>query len=98
MKRTADFPPERAFRSRGSAGGPQQSSTSTVVCLIVKNIQLFQYIIWLARTLDLLIPSQGVAHRIIFTIDPIHREQRIEHELSQSEVKTGARVTVRWPN
>ena len=47
---------------------------------------------------ETLIESQGVAHRIIFTIDPIHREQRIEHELSQSEVKTGARVTVRWPN
>src|SRR5271156_3580946 len=70
MKRTADFPPERAFRSRGSAGGPQQSSTSTVVCLIVKNIQSFQDIIWLARTLDLLIARKLIETRIPTVASP----------------------------
>lgn len=47
---------------------------------------------------EVLIESQGVAHSIIFTIDRIRQTPQIEHVQEPSKIRTGARVTVRWPN
>ena len=47
---------------------------------------------------ETLIESRGVLHRITFTIDPIHREPRIEHQQGTCGVKIGTKFTVIWPN
>ena len=43
------------------------------------------------------IEAQGQAHCIVFEMDPVRREPRIEHEIGPSDVRTGTRVTVHWP-
>jgi DNA topoisomerase VI subunit B len=43
------------------------------------------------------IEARGVAHRIIFRTDPIRQKPVIEHDTAPSDVKTGTRVTVHWP-
>ena len=45
-----------------------------------------------------LVESLGCAHRIVFEIDPVRREPRITHGTASSLVKTGTRITVRWPD
>jgi DNA topoisomerase VI subunit B len=47
---------------------------------------------------ETVIESQGVAHRIVFDIDPVRRIPRIANDRSSSAVKNGVRTTVRWPN
>jgi hypothetical protein len=47
---------------------------------------------------ETVIECQGVKHRIVFTIDRIRQEPRIDHVCEPSTVNTGARVTVEWPN
>ncbi len=43
------------------------------------------------------IESQGVAHRITFSIDPIRQEPRIVRVCEGSLVKSGTRIAVSWP-
>jgi DNA topoisomerase VI subunit B len=43
------------------------------------------------------IESQGVAHRITFSIDPIRQEPRLVRVCEDSSVKSGTRVAVSWP-
>ena len=43
------------------------------------------------------IESQGVAHRITFSIDPIRQEPRIVRVCEDSLVKSGTRIAVSWP-
>ena len=50
-----------------------------------------------AKSVETVIESQGVAHRIAFRTDPVRQEPRIEHAEEPSEVKIGTRVTVFWP-
>jgi DNA topoisomerase VI subunit B len=45
-----------------------------------------------------LIESRGVAHRLVFAVDPVRQTPVISHDSEPSEVKIGARITVRWPN
>jgi hypothetical protein len=45
----------------------------------------------------ILIESQGVAHRITFTVDHVRHEPKIDHVRERSNVKKGTRITVRWP-
>jgi DNA topoisomerase VI subunit B len=44
------------------------------------------------------IESRGVAHRIVFAADRIRQEPRLDRTLGPSAVKTGASVTIRWPD
>jgi hypothetical protein len=44
------------------------------------------------------IEGRGIVHRITFSIDPIRQEPRISRVCETSSVKTGAKITVRWPN
>jgi hypothetical protein len=44
------------------------------------------------------IESRGVAHRIVFTADRIRQEPRLHRTLSRSAVKTGASVSIGWPD
>jgi DNA topoisomerase VI subunit B len=44
-----------------------------------------------------LIEAHGVAHRIRFAIDPVRQTPRISCDRGPSSVKTGTRITVRWP-
>jgi len=46
---------------------------------------------------DTLIESQKVAHRISFKVDHVRNEPKIAHIRDRSNVKTGTRITVRWP-
>jgi hypothetical protein len=43
------------------------------------------------------IESRGHMHRILFEMDPVRREPRILREIDTSSVKTGTKITVRWP-
>jgi DNA topoisomerase VI subunit B len=43
------------------------------------------------------IESRGICHNIVFTIDPIRREPRIEHTTGPSLVKNGTRIAVHLP-
>jgi hypothetical protein len=43
------------------------------------------------------IESQGVAHRITFSIDPIRQEPRLVRVGEDGSVKSGTRVAVSWP-
>jgi hypothetical protein len=47
---------------------------------------------------ETVIESQGVAHRIEFSIDPIRQEPRIVRVCEASLVKTGTRISVAWPD
>jgi DNA topoisomerase VI subunit B len=44
------------------------------------------------------IESRGVAHRIVFAIDPVRQIPRVEIERGTSLVKNGTRLTVLWPD
>ena len=49
------------------------------------------------RTGETIIEARGVAHRIVFAVDPVRQIPRINYETAPSVVKKGTRVTVRWP-
>ena len=63
-----------------------------------------QSIIAMGRALDpnadasVVIESQGLAHTIRFTIDPVRQTPVVHRDTAPSAVKIGTRVTVRWPN
>src|SRR6516165_293621 len=44
------------------------------------------------------IEAHGLAHRIIFEMDPVRREPRVFREISSSLVQNGTRITVHWPS
>jgi DNA topoisomerase VI subunit B len=44
------------------------------------------------------IEAHGVLHRIVFSIDRIRREPKITPTREASAVRTGTRITVRWPD
>lgn len=44
------------------------------------------------------IDARGVRHKITFAVDPIRQQPVIRHERRAGLVKTGCRVTVRWPH
>jgi DNA topoisomerase VI subunit B len=46
---------------------------------------------------EALIESQGVMHRIGFGVDPVRQEPKIDHIRERSSVRTGTRITVKWP-
>jgi hypothetical protein len=46
---------------------------------------------------ETMIESQGVAHRITFSIDPIRQVPRITRVCEVSLVRSGARISVSWP-
>jgi len=43
------------------------------------------------------VESQEKAHRIVFEVNPVRREPRILREIAPSDVQTGTRITVHWP-
>jgi hypothetical protein len=46
---------------------------------------------------ETVIESRGTRHEITFKVDHIRQEPKIDHVCSSSNVKTGTRITVRWP-
>jgi hypothetical protein len=44
-----------------------------------------------------LIETRGVEHRIEFRVDHVNNEPKIAHTTSPSPIKSGTRVTIRWP-
>jgi hypothetical protein len=44
------------------------------------------------------IEARGLAHRIVFEMDPVRREPRVFREISSSLVQKGTRISVHWPN
>jgi hypothetical protein len=44
------------------------------------------------------IESHGHAHRIVFEMDPVRREPKVLREIVPSDVQTGTRATVLWPD
>ena len=47
---------------------------------------------------ETVIESRAVKHRIVFSVDKIWQEPRIEHSQEPSLVTSGTRVTVLWPS
>jgi hypothetical protein len=47
---------------------------------------------------ETVIESHGKAHTLRFAIDPVRRTPVVTHDTAPSEVRTGTRVTVRWPD
>jgi hypothetical protein len=43
---------------------------------------------------ETVIESRGVAHKIVFTVDPLRQTPRVEHTKSPSAVKIGSRITI----
>ena len=41
--------------------------------------------------------SRDIAHHIVFGIDQVRREPKIEHEQKRSLVQNGTRITLQWP-
>jgi hypothetical protein len=46
---------------------------------------------------ETLIEARGLAHRIIFAVDHVRQEPKIEHVQATSVVKNGTRITAPWP-
>jgi DNA topoisomerase VI subunit B len=46
---------------------------------------------------ETVIESRGIAHRITFRVDQVRQEPKLDHVQGPSSVKTGTRITVRWP-
>jgi DNA topoisomerase VI subunit B len=46
---------------------------------------------------ETVIESRGTRHEITFKVDHIRHEPKIDHVCSSTDVKTGTRITVRWP-
>ena len=46
---------------------------------------------------ETLIESRGVAHHISFEVDQVRQEPKIDHVCEGSPVRSGTRITVRWP-
>ena len=46
---------------------------------------------------ETLIESRKAAHRITFKADHVRQQPKIDHVRDRSNVKTGTRITVRWP-
>jgi hypothetical protein len=46
---------------------------------------------------ETIIESHGTKHEITFKVDHIRHEPKIDHVCSISDVKTGTRITARWP-
>src|SRR5262249_5376113 len=46
---------------------------------------------------ETVIESRGIKHEVTFKVDHIRHEPKVDHVCSDSEVKIGTRVTVRWP-
>lgn len=44
------------------------------------------------------IESHGQRHSVIFEMDAVRREPRISYEITASAVRSGTRITVRWPD
>lgn len=47
---------------------------------------------------ETIIEAQGIAHRIVFEVNPLLQQPRISHLTASSDVTIGTRVTVRWPD
>jgi DNA topoisomerase VI subunit B len=47
---------------------------------------------------ETIIEARGVAHRIVFGVNPLLQEPRISHLMGPSNVTIGTRITVQWPN
>jgi DNA topoisomerase VI subunit B len=46
---------------------------------------------------ETIIEAGGTAHRIVFRVDQVRQEPRIDHQTAPSNVKTGTSVRLRWP-
>ena len=46
---------------------------------------------------ETVIESRGTRHEITFKVDHIRHEPKVDHVCSSADVKTGTRITVRWP-
>ena len=47
--------------------------------------------------LETIIEGQGVRHRIVFRVDQVRQEPRIDHEPGPSNVKNGTSIRLMWP-
>jgi DNA topoisomerase VI subunit B len=47
---------------------------------------------------ETILESQGISHRIGFSIDRVRQEPRISHVCETSPVKSGVRINIRWPD
>jgi DNA topoisomerase VI subunit B len=48
--------------------------------------------------IETIIEAGGIAHRIVFRVDQVRQEPRIDHTTAPSNVKTGTSVRLHWPH
>ena len=98
----------RAFQPRPSGSSTNfDSKTSSNAAYVAptrgQQGNALQIILPMGFVLDgkagsVVIEANGRAHNIEFTIDPVRRTPSVAIRSEGSAVKTGTRVTVRWPN
>ena len=50
------------------------------------------------KPVETIIEAGGTAHRIVFRVDQVRQEPRIDHQMAPSKVKTGTSVRLHWPH
>lgn len=96
------IPPETVadildFATRTSSREAYVSPTRGAQGNALKTILAMGYALDGGAVGETIIESRSVAHRITFEADPIRQEPKITHIQEPSEVKTGTKITVRWP-
>jgi DNA topoisomerase VI subunit B len=47
---------------------------------------------------ETIIEARGINHRIVFGVDQVRQEPRIDHTMSAIDMQRGTKITVRWPD
>lgn len=85
------------FNSRVSSREAYVSPTRGAQGNALKTIVAMAYALDGTRG-ETIIESRGVRHSIVFTVDPIRQEPKIDHVQESSLVTTGVRITICWPD
>ncbi len=46
---------------------------------------------------ETVIEARGITHRVVFSVDAVRQQPKIEHLTGPSKVKIGTCVTIKWP-
>jgi DNA topoisomerase VI subunit B len=86
------------FSSRTSSREAYVSPTRGAQGNALKTIMAMPYALDDTKPGEIVIEARGIAHRIAFQTDLVRQQPKITHARAGSPVKTGTRITVRWPD
>jgi DNA topoisomerase VI subunit B len=64
----------------------------------LKTLLAMGFALDIGEPVETIIEAGGIAHRIVFRVDQVRQEPRIDHQTTPSNVKTGTSVRLHWPN